>query len=152
MFANGKLRQAHGHVTSTMSAWPKYGYKSNEVVDCRLPHLYSYGWPLYVCRLSPRVVVFQSLSVAPDQSMTWFSFATWSVMADLLVYAAKSFWSACVNVLPLLFCSPLASFHNADILSRYAIGRDKQVNWHHLKPLHRDWGSLQASEWRSGEP
>jgi len=50
--------------------------------------------------------VFRWLSLsrilAPDQSMTWFSFATWSVVADLLVSVANSFRSARVNVLLLV--------------------------------------------------
>ena len=40
--------------------------------------------------------------VAPDQSVTWFSFATWSVIADSLVFAAKSYRSARVNGLLLM--------------------------------------------------
>ena len=54
--------------------------------------------------LSCLVLRWPSVSkiLAPDQSMTWFSFATWSVMADLLVSVAKSFRSARVNVLLLM--------------------------------------------------
>jgi len=54
--------------------------------------------------LSCLVLRWPSVSkiLAPDQSMTWFSFATWSVMAHLLVSVAKSFQSARVNVLLLM--------------------------------------------------
>jgi len=46
--------------------------------------------------LSCLVLRLLSLSsiLTPDQSMTRFSLATWSVMADLLVSAAKSLRSA----------------------------------------------------------
>jgi len=43
-----------------------------------------------------------SKTLAPDQFMTWFSFATWSVMADLFIFAALLFKSDRVNVLLLI--------------------------------------------------
>ena len=55
-FANSELHQVYGHVTVTMSVWPKYGHRS--LVRCRLPRLCSYSWPLYVCRLINWVVLF----------------------------------------------------------------------------------------------
>ena len=55
-FTNGELHQAHGHVTLTMSTWPKYGHRS--LVVCELPRLCSYSWPACVCRLTPWVVLF----------------------------------------------------------------------------------------------
>jgi len=55
-FDNSELHQAYGHVTLTMSTWPKYGHRL--LVGCRLPRLCSYSWPPYVCRLIPWVVLF----------------------------------------------------------------------------------------------
>jgi len=40
--------------------------------------------------------------LAPDQFMTWFSFATWSVMANFFISAALLFRSDRVNVLLLI--------------------------------------------------
>ena len=84
------IRHMVGHVTLTMSAWPKYGYRS--LVGCRLPRLCSYSNDLlayadWFIELSCFLMTFSNRILAPDQSMTWFSFATWSVMADLLVMA-----------------------------------------------------------------
>ena len=54
--------------------------------------------------------------LAPDQFMTWFSFSTWPVMADLFISAALLFRSDRVNVLLLIdstfICVPLVSSHN----------------------------------------
>ena len=54
-FANGELRQAYGHVTLMMSAWPKYGHRS--LVGCRLARLCSYSWLPCICRLIFSVVL-----------------------------------------------------------------------------------------------
>ena len=48
-FANGELHQAYGHVTLTMSTWPKYNHRS--LVGCRPPHFCSYSWPPCVRRM-----------------------------------------------------------------------------------------------------
>jgi len=55
-FANSELHQAYGHVTLTISAWPKYGHRS--LVGCRLPLICSYSWHPCVYGLTPWVVLF----------------------------------------------------------------------------------------------
>ena len=109
-FANGKLHHAYGHVTLMISAWPKYSHRS--LVGHRPPaslFIQLASLCIRIDSLSCLVLRWPSLSkiLASDQSMTWFSFATWSVMAHFLVSGARSFWSARVNGQ----CSVADGFH-----------------------------------------
>ena len=117
-FASGELDQAYGHVTLTMSAWPKYGHRSLE--GYRLPHLCSYGWPPCIYRLTPWVVLFFDDFLClrlRHRTNQWYDSLLPHVMADLLVSAAKSFRSVHVNVLLLMdstsFLFSSTSFHNS---------------------------------------
>ena len=93
LFANGELYQAHGHVTLTMSAWPKYGHRS--LVGYRLPRLCSYSWPPYVCRLIPWLVLFFDDFIC---LWSWYCTSRWH---DFLL-SHDLLWLTCWFLLPNL--------------------------------------------------
>jgi len=80
-FANSELRQTYGHMTLTMSTWPKYGHRS--LVGYRLPYqrlvtlivnvMWPYAWWNIAVRYSClRLVVYMNIFIAINP--TWWTF------------------------------------------------------------------------------
>jgi len=107
-FANGELHQVYGHVTLTMSAWPKYGHRS--LVGCRLPRLCSYSWPPCIYGLTAWVVLFSDDASRPT---------VWTETGELTTYQwpMTVFWSRAHRQRHVTIC-----------LMKFAVGERKTVN------------------------
>ena len=90
--------------------------------------------------------------LAPDQFMTWFSFATWSVMADLFISAALLFRSDRVNVLLLIDCTSFLcsscltqSFCWVSSTSASDCMRNATVTYLLKSPILQRWGKWKSN-------
>jgi len=81
-FANGELHQAYGHVTLTMSAWPKYDHRS-----------------LSYCHIVVRVSVMQHLQYRKKSLSKFAIYLRWLLLRSTLRHII------------FLFCLPLAPYH-----------------------------------------